>query len=55
LAHIFEWMKYWLIAVNSAVSTSLRRSMISASPCMLRTLEAPAGGGHHDLRRQDRH
>ena len=48
-------MKYWLIAVSSAVSTSLRSSMISASPCMLRTLEALARGSHHDLARQDVH
>jgi hypothetical protein len=34
LLHILAWMKYWLIAVNSAVSTSLSIEMIAGSPCM---------------------
>src|SRR5699024_4505225 len=33
-SRILEWMKYWLMAVSSAVRISLRTSMISGSPFM---------------------
>jgi hypothetical protein len=46
---IFACSQYWLIAVSSAVSCSLRNSMTSGSPCIA---EAPSkNGGTGRLRR----
>src|SRR5687768_8493777 len=42
LAIILESMKYWLMAVSSAVSTSLRNSSTASLPCIS---GLPVGGG----------
>ena len=47
-AHIFDWQKYWLIAVSSMVSAPLSPAMTSDCPFMIllllstRTVRRPA-------------
>src|SRR4051794_10695412 len=45
LSHILAWMKYWLIAVSSAVSTSFSISMMSGSPRMAGNVVPSSAGG----------
>src|SRR3954466_8260814 len=47
---IFACRKYWLIAVSSPVSCSLRNSMTSGSPCIA---EAPSDGGNWQIAPHD--